>query len=136
MGSTMPRSLTVRRPTAAEVRRASHVLSISDSAQQRRRADVVVLYVAGLSAIAIAQTLGVHINTIYSDLRAFERDGLAAVNVQQPRGAPLRLSSEQEAEIQRLAEIAPYELGLPYGGWSLSTLRSYLVKHRIDSVDS
>jgi transposase len=127
----MPRSLTVRTPTAAEVRQASQLLSISDSAQQRRRADVVVLYAAGLSATAIAQTLGVHINTIYSDLRAFERDGLAAVNRQQPRGAPLRLSCEQQAEIRRLAEIAPYELGLPYGRWSLSTLRGYLIKRRV-----
>src|SRR5688500_16219009 len=127
----MSRSLTVRIPTAAEVRQASQLLSISDSAQQRRRADVIVLYAAGLSATAIAQTLGVHINTIYTDLRSFERNGLAAVTLQQPRGAPLRLSSEQQAEIQRLAEIAPYELGLPFGRWSLSTLRSYLIKRRI-----
>jgi transposase len=127
----MSRSLTVRRPTAAEVRKASMLNCSSQTPQQRRRADAIVLYSAGLSALEIAQGLGVHLNTIYSDLRAFDREGLAAITRQRKRGAPKRLGAEQEAEICHLAETAPYEIGLPYGRWSLSTLRSYLLKRRI-----
>jgi len=37
----------------------------------------------------------------------------------------------QQAAICALAEQAPYELGLPYGRWSLRKLRDYLVAERI-----
>jgi hypothetical protein len=30
-----------------------------------------------------------------------------------------------------LAELPPYELGLPYGRWSLSKLRDYLIEQRL-----
>jgi len=43
----------------------------------------------------------------------------------------VRISAEQREEIVRLAERAPYELGLPYGRWSLSTLRAHLLKTRV-----
>jgi transposase len=127
----MSRSLTIRKPTAAEVRQVSKWLSATDDVQQRRRADVILLYGAGLTGREIAAALSVHVNTVYSDLRAFAEHGLACLQPAVTVGAPARLSAEQQAEIQRLAEVPPYELGLPYGRWSLSKLAAYLIKQRV-----
>ncbi len=127
----MGRSLNVRRPTTSEVRRASAILSQSDHRQVRRRADVIVLLSAGLSAQDIATSLGVHPNTIYNDLRQFARHRITALGQARRRGAPVRLTDEQCQSICRIADQAPYELGLPNGRWSLTRLRAHLIKQRI-----
>ena len=127
----MPRTLQVRRATAKEVRTLAAMLSESDHARQRRQADAVIMYTAGLSAQQIAAGLGVHVNTIYKDLQAFDRDGMAAIT-QQPRiGAPVRLSAKQRDEIRRIALIDPSEVGQPGGRWTLRSLREYLIKQRV-----
>jgi transposase len=56
------------------------VLERELTAGQRRRAEVVVLYAAGWEGADIAQALAIHVNTVYSDLKAFERDGLEGVH--------------------------------------------------------
>ena len=60
----MSRSLTVRKPTAAEMRQMNHLIQEAASRRQRRRAEAIVLYGAGLNAEAIAQALAVHPHTI------------------------------------------------------------------------
>jgi transposase len=125
---TMSRSLKIRKPTASELRRASKILSATDDPQRQRRADVILLYAAGLNARDIAQAIGAHVNTIYSDLRSFDQSGLKCLDRLNQVGAPARITPELEAEIQRLAEIPPYECGLPYGRWSLNKLREHLRK--------
>jgi transposase len=109
----------------------SKLVQEAHSRQQRRRADAIVLYAAGLNAEAIAQALAVHPHTIYADLHTFHQYGLACVQSPPAVGAPVRISATQVEEIGRLAEIAPYELGLPYGRWSLSKLRAYLIKTHV-----
>jgi transposase len=96
----MPRSLTIRRPTTTEVRQVSKLLSTTDDPQQQRRADVILLYAAGLNAAEIATALEVHVNTVYSDLRAFDESGLASLQQCQPRGTPARISPARIAAIQ------------------------------------
>jgi hypothetical protein len=40
-------------------------------------------------------------------------------------------TAAQLAEVWRLANLPPHELGLPYGQWSLAKLRPYLIQHRV-----
>jgi transposase len=127
----MPRSLIIRKPTASEVRQVSKLLSTTDDLQQQRRADTILLYAAGLNASEVAAALEVHVNTVYADLHAFDKHGLACLKLCQPRGAPARISSKLLAAIQHLAELPPYEWGLPYGRWSLSKLAIYLRQQRL-----
>jgi transposase len=98
---------------------------------QRRRAQTVVLHAAGVSAADIARLLGVHVHTTYADLHAFRQQGLDAVRQPRRTGAPADLSSVQVRTIWRLAKTAPYDVGLPYGRWSLAKLRAYLVQQHI-----
>ncbi len=127
----MPRLLTVRKPRAREVRQLHAALEQTLSARQRRRAEALLLYATGMEANRIAQTLDSHVNTIYSDLRAFALAGVGCIHEPLYGGAPPRLSERQRARILQLAEISPGEVGLPYGRWSLSKLREYLLEEQL-----
>ncbi len=129
--SAMPRLLMVRKPTPAEFRRLNERIEEAPTPRQRRKAQALVLYHLGMNAREIAVALGVHPNTIYTDLQAFEQRGWASVQEAAPMGAPARLQEAQIREAQRIAQTAPVELGEPYGRWSLTTLRVYLIRHRI-----
>ena len=127
----MPRSLNVRQPQSIEIRRLHQLREGGLAAWQRRRAETILLYAAGLNSTDIATFLEVHVHTVYADLHAFEHEGLASVHQSRCLGAPPRLTSGQRAEIARLAEVPPYKLGLPSGRWSLAQLRAYLIQHRV-----
>ena len=127
----MPRSLKVRQPKAAEVHKLHAALEAAPDDRQGRRAEAVLLYATGLEAVEIARVLAAHPNTIYSDLHAFDRDRLASL---QPPGLAANacgLTPERIRDLCRLAEQPPYELGLPYGRWSLAKLRDYLLRERV-----
>jgi transposase len=127
----MSRPLNARKPSAAELHRVHRWLEKPLQPWQRRRAEVLLLHVADLSASAIAQLLQVHVNTVYSDLRDFARYGLSSLSRPRTVGAPPSLSREQIATIWRLAGQPPTTLGLPFGRWSLAKLRAYLIRHRV-----
>ena len=127
----MSRSLKIRKPRATEVQQLQVVIEDEVSARQRRRAEAIVLYAAGVQAVEIAKALGVHIKTVYADLQAFGVLGVACVRERLRGGAPARISAEQTAEILRLAETPPGEVNLPFGRWSLAKLREYLIRRRI-----
>jgi transposase len=126
----MSRPLTVRPPTAQQLRRIHRCLETPLQPWQRRRAEALILLAAGHPAWFIAQFLEVHVNTIYTDLRAFARHGLRCLQPTR-RGAPSRLTAAQLKAIWRLAEQSPLSLGLPFARWSLAKLRAYLIRKRL-----
>ena len=75
----MSRSLRVRQPRTADIRRLHEIFASALEPGQRRRAQAILLYAAGLSAVEIARLLEVHANTIYADLHAFDIYGVTAV---------------------------------------------------------
>jgi len=77
------------------------VLAEAETTQQRRRADAILLYDAGLSAVEIALVLGAHPNTIYADLHAFDQEGLGCLKEPAPAGPAAELSAVQISEIRR-----------------------------------
>lgn len=127
----MARSLKIRKPRRAEMRRLEALLAETDHPFTQRRAQAILFYGAGLSAVDIAVALQVDPRTIYRDLRAFEQVGVACLQPPAPGGAAPRLQAQQVVALWRLAETPPLELGLPYGRWTLSKLRSYVRQTRI-----
>jgi hypothetical protein len=69
-----------------------------------------------MEAVEIARVLAAHPNTVYSDLHAFDRDGLASLRPPGVAANSCGLKPEQVRDLCRLAEQPPYELGLPWGG--------------------
>lgn len=127
----MSRPMTVPKPSPAQLRRVHLWLEKPLQPWQRRRAEVLLLYAAGLPASTIAPLLQVHANTVYADLHDFARHGLSFLSRPRTIGAPPRLLPEQIATIWRLAQQAPTTLGLPFGRWTLAKLRAYLIQQRI-----
>ena len=127
----MTRPSTVRKPTATELRRIHRRLEELRLSWQRRRAEVLLLHAAGLSACAMAQLLQVHVNTVYADLRDFDQHGLSSLRRARRVGAPPRLDPGQIETIWHLANQPPTALGLPFGRWTLAKLRDYLLRQRI-----
>jgi len=120
-----------RRPTANEIRRLSKCAIELVDLHQRRRAEALILCGMGVTPLEIAVSQGVHANTVYKDLHAFEKLGLEAVAQLHSSGAPRRITASQITEMVRLAEQSPQAVGLPYGRWSLRKLSVYLVKKHI-----
>lgn len=131
----MTRLMKVRCPTTAEIQQLSkRILKLVDP-HQRRRAEALILYGMGLNSLEIAISQGVHPNTVYKDLHAFEQLGLEAITQLQGSGAPSRITANQITEMVQLAEQSPQAVGLPYGRWSLRKLSAYLVKkHIVESI--
>ena len=121
----------IRKPTATEVKQLQQLIETSPDKRQRRRAEILLLYVTGLTATAIAQLLSLHLNTVSRVLQLFGRQGLAAVTRMSHGGAPRQISSHQAMRIRRLADQPPSKRGLPYGRWSLAKLRDYVLQHCI-----
>jgi phospholipase D-like protein len=78
-GLTMPRSLTIRKLKAVEVRHLHNLLEGQISAWQKRRAEAILLHAIGMNAVEITQVLEAHPNTVYADLRAFNQHGLNSI---------------------------------------------------------
>jgi transposase len=96
----MGRALKTRKPRATEVRRL--LAAVEEEAlrpRQKRRAEALLLYADGMSAVDMARALGVNVNTVYTDLQAFDRDGIACIRRRISGGAPRRRSEVQIAAI-------------------------------------
>lgn len=127
----MSRSLHVRKLCPRAMRQLFALVEEPLESATQRRAQAILLHHDGMSALEIAATLQVHVNTIYTDLHAFDAQGVAAVYQSRSPGAPAHLTDGQTTEICRIADQSPQEFGLCYGRWSLSKLRAYLIRQRI-----
>lgn len=123
--------MKVRRPATVEVQRMSKQIVELVDPHQHRRAEALMLYGMGLKPLEIALAQGVHPNTVYKDLHAFEQLGVEAVSQLQESGAPTRITASQITKMVQLAEQSPQAVGQPYGRWSLRKLSVYLVKKHI-----
>jgi transposase len=126
----MTRTLTVRKPTRREIQELELMLEGELSSQAHRRAETILYYGLGLNGRQLAEALHVHPNTVYADLQAFEREGLACVRPVSVGGAPRRISDQQLNAIWHWAESLPRDLGLLDPRWTLANFRDFLVNRQ------
>ncbi len=126
----MTRTLTIRKPTRRERQELERILEGELSFQTRRRAETILYYGLGWNGQQLADALHVHPNTIYADLHAFEREGLACVRPLPVGGAPRRISDQQLKAIWQWAECLPRDQGLSDPRWTLTNFREFLVKRQ------
>jgi transposase len=130
-GDVMARKMKVRQPITAEIQWMIRQIPELVDPHQQRRAESLLMYGMGVKPLEIAMSQGVHPNTVYKDLHAFEQLGTEAIQQLQKSGAPSRITASQITKIVQLAEQSPQEVGSPYGRWSLRKLSVYLVKQHI-----
>jgi len=107
----MTRTLTVRKPTRRESQELELMLEGELSSQARRRAETIVYHALGLSGRQLAEALHVHPNTVYADLQAFEREGLACVRPLPCMCIPiLSMPTCKPLSVRDWHACAPYQL--------------------------
>jgi len=126
----MTRTLNIRKPTRRETQELERMLEGELSSQARRRAETILYHGLGLNGQQLADALHVHPNTVYADLRAFEREGLVCVRPLPVGGTPRRISDQQSDAIWQWADCLPRDLGLPDPRWTLTNFREFLVKRQ------
>jgi transposase len=126
----MTRVLAVRKPTQREIHELEPLLEKDLTASAQRRAETILYYSLGLNGEQLAAALHVHPNTVYADLQAFEREGLACVLPLPVGGAPRQITDGQLNAIWHWAECSPRDVGLLDPRWTLANFREFLVKRQ------
>lgn len=96
-----------------------------------RRAQVVSMSRRGYAASDIAEALEATADWVRRVIHEFNTLGLEALLPAWGGGRPREITDDMRARIVEIVEIHPQELGEPYACWSLSSLRSYLLRARV-----
>jgi transposase len=97
-----------------------------------RHARIVLGRASGMSIPAVAESVGVHPNTIRNCLRRFEAHGLRGL-AHASAGKPKNVAFTESVrdEVARVAMHSPSNVGEPYAQWSLRRLRTYLIRRGV-----
>jgi transposase len=99
------------------------------SARVYERFRVIDIAQRGFTVPQIAERSGMHFTGIYDWIERFNKNGFEGFDdPPNPDGRPSLLTSKQIREMIKIALSRPTDLGLPYTQWSVSKLRTYLLK--------
>lgn len=129
----MPKRIELR-PLTTEERKELEQLSRSQSAEHRlvERARIILSADSGEKAPSIARRIGVTPPTVYSRLKRFQTEGVAALHDMEKTGRQPTYSEGERGVMIAVARTHPDALDLPFGYWSLDRLVDYLSnKHGI-----
>jgi transposase len=94
----------------------------------RQRAIAIRLLHLGQSPEQVAQAVLVTSNTIYAWHKRWREDGLAGLRDGQRSGRPLKADAAYIQELERVLDLDPHTLELPFTIWTLNRLRLYLAE--------
>ena len=123
--------LYVRDLGMAEGRQIQQILRRSKNRIKVRRAQVVLGSDQGFKVPAIAEMLHYSEQHIRNIIKAFNEQGLKALEPEPKSGRPNKFTEDQCALIAETALCPPGLLGLPFTRWSLEKLREYVVTQKI-----
>jgi transposase len=103
-------------------------ISSSPYPEVRQRAIAMRLLHLGQSPEQVAQAVLVTSNTIYAWHKRWREQGLAGLRDGQRRGRPLKADDAYRRELERVLDLDPHTLDLPFTIWTLNRLRLYLAE--------
>ncbi|KWW97899.1 transcriptional regulator [Carbonactinospora thermoautotrophica] len=116
------------RPLAmAEGRRLQRICRTARDPVRLRRAMVVLASAQGWPVPQIARLAQTSQRYVRGVIHDFNEVGFAALDPKWSGGRPRTISEAARAEICLIARCCPRDVGLPFGAWSLSKLREYLI---------
>jgi transposase len=126
-----PASVFVRELVPEEAVKLRRISRQSKVFALRQRAQIVLASDARSAAPEIARVLQTDENQVRRVIREFNADGMASLRPPTGDGRPRRIDDAAREEIRAVALARPGDLGEPGTRWSLTTLRRYLVRHKI-----
>jgi transposase len=97
----------------------------------RQRAQILLASDSGVAAPQIAQVLQTDENQVRRVISDFNADAMASLRPLTGGGHPRRIDDATRERIRDVALARPGDLGEPGTRWSLTTLRRYLIRHRV-----
>ena len=113
-------------PTLAELRRRYEETT---DAETRTRYQILLLSLRGQTSGEIAQMVLRSQDTVVRVLKRFVAGGLDAVPRRTPPGRERRVTAAWEAELLRVIELDPHEVGQDTANWTTQRLADYLGQH-------
>jgi len=113
-------------PTLTELRRR---YDEAVDAEKRTRYQMLLLSLRGQTSSQIAQIVLRSQDTVVRVLKRFVADGLDAVPWRTPPGRERRVTAAWEAELLRVIELDPHEVGQDTANWTTERLAEYLGQH-------
>lgn len=126
-----PPSIFVRDLVPEEADRLRRMSRQSKVFALRQRAQILLASDSGASVPQIAQVLQTDENQARRVIRDFNTDGMVSLRPPIGGGHPRRIDDRTCERIRDIALARPGDLGEPGTRWSLTTLRRYLVRHRV-----
>src|SRR5512135_188099 len=124
---TAPITLSPLDPeTLAELRRRYEETS---QVENRTRYQMILLALQGDKVPQIARIVLRSEDTVARVLNRFLAAGLDAVPRRKPPGRERRVTAAWEAELLRVIELDPHEVGVSSANWSTEVLAAYLGQH-------
>jgi transposase len=106
----------------------------SNIAFTQDRAKILLLSSKGFFAGQIADKMGCEPRKVRKAIKAFNKEGLNALQRGKAKGAKPKFTREQRAKQLMIASTEPQKLDLHFTAWSLPKLRRYFIENEI--VDS
>ena len=121
---TVPITLTsLEKPTLAQLRRRYEETT---DAETRTRYQMLLLSQRGQTSSQIAQSVLCSQDTVVRVLKRFLTGGLNAVPRRTAPGRERRVTAAWEAELLRVIELDPHEVGQETANWTTERLAAYL----------
>ena len=98
-------------------------------ADTRLRYQMVLLAADGRTAPQIAPLVQRSAATVQRVLHRYQDGGLAAVPYRPSAGAAPTVTPAWEAELRRVIDLDPHEVGVPSPVWTTGRLATYLAEH-------
>src|SRR5436189_2481942 len=110
-------------PTLTELR---HRYDDTSEAETRTRYQMLLLSAKGQTSTQVARIVLRSEDTVARVLKRFLAGGLDAVPRRTPPGRERRVTAAWEAELLRVIELDPHEVGVSSANWSTELLAEYL----------
>jgi transposase len=98
----------------------------TDDAETRTRYQMVLLAADGRGAAEIAPLVRRSVDTVQRVLRRYQAGGADGVPRRRPPGQAPRVPAAWRAELERVVELGPHEVGVPSAVWTTRLLAAYL----------
>jgi transposase len=118
-------NFTLNEEQLAEIEQA---INGSGYPEVRQRAIALRLLHLGHSPEQVAQVVMVTSNTIYAWHKRWREQGIAGLRDGHRTGRPTKADQSYIQELERILDLDPGTLGLPFTIWTLNRLRLYLAE--------
>lgn len=132
----MSTPVKLRSLTVDEGRALKRLLQYGTDAVARKRASVLLAADAGMTPVEIQRIHLAHATYVRKIIHAFNEQGMASVGNRYGLTHPNKFPASVQEKIKEIVVTPPDHLGLPFGQWSLSKLREYLISQGITETIS